>query len=86
MLILFYLLPFFSDNRTASIMRMFQPDGRIFIQQLTVIPGSMFLVLGGAKIFVLIFALVRIFVEVYINFDNILNQSLGNMDKQGDKK
>lgn len=76
------------EYKTASMMRlMFQPYGRIFIQQLTVLLGSMFLVLGGGgKIFILIFAFVKIFVEVYMNFDNILNRTLESMDKEGRKE
>ena len=75
------------EYKTASMMRlMFQPYGRIIIQQLTVLLGSMFLVLGGGKIFVFIFAFVKIFVEVYMNFDSILNRSLASMDKQEEKK
>jgi hypothetical protein len=75
------------EYKTTSMMRlMFQPYGRIFIQQLTVLLGSMFLVLGGGKVFVLVFALVKIFVEVYMNFDNILNRSLESMDKPEEKK
>jgi len=65
---------------------MFQPYGRIFIQQLTVLLGSMFLVLGGGKVFVLIFALVKIFVDVYINYDNILNKTMESVETKEDKK
>ena len=69
------------DYKTSSLgYLMFQPYGRIFIQQLTVLLGSMFLVLGGGKIFVLIFALVKIFVEVFMNFDNILNKTMEGVE------
>jgi hypothetical protein len=75
------------EYKTASMMRlMFQPYGRIFIQQLTVLLGSMFLVLGGGKFFVLIFALVKIFVEVYINYDSILNKTMESVETKEDKK
>ena len=75
------------EYKTASMMRlMFQPYGRIFIQQLTVLLGSMFLVLGGGKVFVLIFALVKIFVDVYINYDNILNKTMESVETKEDKK
>jgi hypothetical protein len=40
----------------------------------------MFLVLGGGKIFILIFALVKIFVEEYMNFDSILNKTMEGME------
>ena len=71
------------EYKTTPMLRlMFQPYGRIFIQQLTVLLGSMFLVLGGGKIFVLIFALVKIFVEVYLNFDNILSKTTEGIENK----
>jgi hypothetical protein len=48
--------------------------------------GSMFLVLGGGKVFVLIFALVKTFVDVYINYDSILNKTMESMEKEDSKK
>ena len=75
------------EYKTTSMMRlMFEPYGRIFIQQITVLLGSMFLVLGGGKVFVLIFALVKIFVDVYINYDSILNKTMESMEKEDSKK
>ena len=55
---------------------MFQPYGRIFIQQVTVILGSMFLSFGAGKIFIIIFAAVKIFFEVFVNYDGILNKAM----------
>lgn len=55
---------------------MFQPYGRIFIQQVTVIIGSMFLSFGAAKIFILVFALIKIFFEVFIDFDFLLRKAV----------
>jgi hypothetical protein len=60
---------------------MFQPYGRIFIQQVVVILGSMFLVFGAGKIFILIFAAVKIFFEVFINYDRILNKAMEDTKK-----
>lgn len=54
---------------------MFQPYGRIFIQQFVVIVGSMFLTFGASKIFILILALVKIFFETYINFDRLIDKA-----------
>jgi hypothetical protein len=51
---------------------MFQPYGRIFVQQFVVIIGSMFLVFGVTKIFILILALVKIYFETYVNLDRLL--------------
>jgi len=63
--------------RTISMMvLMFQPYGRIFIQQVTVILGSIFLSFGAGKIFILIFAAVKIFFEVFVNYDGILNKAM----------
>ena len=64
--------------RTISMMQlMFQPYGRIFIQQFTVIFGSIFLSFGAGKIFILIFAAVKICFEVFVNYDGILNKAMG---------
>ena len=71
------------EYRTLSMMRvMFQPYGRIFIQQFTVILGSMFLVLGGDKAFILIFALAKILFDVYVNFDNVIDKSMAEAEKK----
>jgi hypothetical protein len=61
---------------------MFQPYGRIFIQQFTVIAGSIFLSFGAGKIFILIFAAVKIFFEVFINYGGILDKAMQDMKKQ----
>ena len=82
-------LPFIVNReykRTSMMRLMFEPYGRTFIQQLTVLLGSMFLVLGGGKVFVLIFALVKTFVDVYINYDSILNKTIESMEKEDSKK
>ena len=58
------------DYKTSSLgYLMFQPYGRIFIQQVTVILGSMFLSFGAGKIFILIFAAIKIFFEVFIDLN-----------------
>jgi len=66
---------FFSSGKfkTISMGRlMFEPYGRIFIQQFVVILGSMFLTFGGGKFFILIFIVVKIFFELFINFNRFL--------------
>lgn len=61
------------EYKTVSMTTlMFQPYGRIFVQQFVVIIGSMFLVFGVSKIFILILALVKIYFETCINFDRML--------------
>jgi hypothetical protein len=61
---------------------MFQPYGRIFIQQFTVILGSMFLGFGWGKGFILVFAFAKILFEVFFNFDEILNKSMADIKKK----
>ncbi len=78
-------LPFVinGEYKTIPMMRvMFQPYGRIFIQQFTVILGSMFLSFGWGKGFILVFALAKIFFEVYVNFDKIIDKSMADMEKK----
>lgn len=65
---------------------MFQPYGRIFIQQFTVILGSMFLSFGFGKGFILVFASAKILFEVYFNFDTILNKAMKDMEKESGKQ
>ena len=66
--------------RTIPMMLlMFQPYGRIFIQQITVILGSMFLVFGAGKIFILIFAIIKICFELFINYDGLMDKALNDM-------
>jgi len=65
---------FLSGNyKTVSMVRlMFQPYGRIFIQQLVVILGSIFLSFGAGRIFILVFVVIRILAEVFLRFDRLL--------------
>lgn len=73
--------------RSVTLMHlMFQPYMRIFIQQITVIIGSMFLIFGAGKVFIIIFALVKIFFEVYIDYDRILNKQMSNLKKESTKE
>jgi hypothetical protein len=65
---------------------MFQPYMRIFVQQFTVIIGSMFLVFGAGKIFILIFALVKIGFEVYVNFERTLDKAMAEMKNKPGKE
>jgi hypothetical protein len=83
-----HLLPFLlkQEYRTTPMMTlMFQPYGRIFIQQIIVILGSMFLVFKFDKGFILVFALVKIFFEVYVHLDRIFNKVLNALEKTGNK-
>lgn len=74
------------EYKTISMMRvMFQPYGRIFIQQFTVIIGSMFLSFGFDKIFILVFAAVKIIFEVYFHLEGIINKAIADMEKESGK-
>lgn len=64
------------EYKTSSLGQiMFQPYGRIFVQQLTVIIGSMFLTFGAGKVFILVFALIKIYFEVYIDFNLLISKA-----------
>ena len=64
------------DYKTISLgYIMFQPYGRIFIQQVTVILGSIFLNFGAGKIFILVFALIKIFFEVFIDIEGLIRRA-----------
>ncbi len=75
------------DYKTMPIMViMFQPYGRIFIQQFTVILGSMFLSLGLGKIFILVFALAKIAFELLIDYDKLMGKAMNDLKKSSAKK
>lgn len=62
------------EYKTISMMKlMFQPYARIFVQQLVVIVGSMFLAFGAGKVFILVLALVKIYFETFINFGRLID-------------
>jgi hypothetical protein len=52
---------------------MFEPYMRIFVQQVVVILGSIFLSFGAGKVFILIFIVVKIFFELFVNFGRFLD-------------
>jgi hypothetical protein len=78
-LIIKELLPFIISGQyktTPMLQVMFQPYGRIFIQQFTVIIGSMLLSFaGGSKIFILVFAAIKFYFEYFINFNAIIKRT-----------
>lgn len=64
------------EYRTASLrFLMFQPYGRIFIQQFTVLIGSIFLGFGAGKIFIIIFAGIKIAFEILVDFEGIIKKA-----------
>ncbi|MEI7964730.1 MAG: DUF6498-containing protein [Chitinophagaceae bacterium] len=54
---------------------MFQPYKRIIVQQLIVIGGSLFLMFGAGKIFMLIMVCVKIYFELFFPFNRVLKLS-----------
>lgn len=79
------LFPFLArgDHKNVSMMRlMFQPYGRILIQQFIVILGSMFLILKLDKAFVLVFAAIKIYFEVYLNVNSYLNKAMEDLGEE----
>ncbi|MFN8243904.1 MAG: DUF6498-containing protein [Ferruginibacter sp.] len=61
------------DYKNITLTRLlFQPYGRIVIQQLIVILGSMFLSFGAGKIFMLVMVAIKLFFELYVNLDRYL--------------
>lgn len=82
-------IPFILNDvyRTTPFMLiMFQPYGRILIQQFTVILGSMFLTLGAGKVFVLIFSAAKIFFELFIDYDKMLNKTMEGLKNRSTKQ
>jgi len=62
--------------KTASLgTLMFAPYARIFVQQLCVIIGGFLLGFGLGKIFILVFILVKIFFEIILNYQKIIEEA-----------
>lgn len=81
-------IPYLLNNEyktTSFMMIMFQPYGRIFIQQFTVILGSMFLTLGAGKIFILVFSVIKIAFELFFNYDNLLAKTMEEIKNKSTK-
>ncbi|MFM2138007.1 MAG: hypothetical protein RJA57_314, partial [Bacteroidota bacterium] len=73
------LIPFLNGGwyRTLSpLLVMFRPYGRVFIQQITVIVGSMFLVFNLGVGFIVVFAGAKILMEVYFSLDRLIGTML----------
>jgi Family of unknown function (DUF6498) len=76
-----FILPGTYKTISMSLL-LFQPYIRIFIQQFAVILGSMFLSFGAGKVFIIIFAAIKIFFEVFVNYDGVLSQTMNDMKKE----
>lgn len=62
-------------KNAEMMLLMFQPYPRIFVQQFVVIIGGFALMLGAGKLFILIFAVVKIFFEVMIDYERMLREN-----------
>lgn len=81
------LLPFLIRKdylQAPMLMLMFQPYGRIIIQQFTVILGSMFLSFKLGAVFVLVFALIKIIAEVYFPLNNLFAKAMESAKEDQD--
>jgi hypothetical protein len=78
-------IPFIVSGKykeTSMMQIMFEPYGRIFIQQFTVILGSMLLTFGGGKGFIVVFAAAKLFFDLYVDFNKIISKGVDDMRKQ----
>jgi hypothetical protein len=65
------------EYRNGSIIKlMFQPYGRIVVQQLTVIVGSMFLSFGLGLGFMIVFVAVKLYFDLFVNFDAYIESAM----------
>ncbi|MBX2934943.1 MAG: hypothetical protein KF825_11905 [Ferruginibacter sp.] len=62
-------------KQVTMIKLMFQPYGRIVVQQFVVIIGSMFLAVGFSNVFILILALVKTGFELFVNFERFIDKA-----------
>jgi hypothetical protein len=69
-------------KRISMMKLMFQPYLRIFIQQFTVILGGIFLSFGAGKIFLIIFAVIKTWIELGMDYDKILDSSIKELERE----
>lgn len=78
-----FILP--GEYKTIPLMLlMFQPYLRIFVQQVTVILGSIFLSFGAGKVFILIFVLIKIYFDILVPQRSILRKTMMDMKKDAE--
>lgn len=67
----------FRIEKMSDVLKlMFQPYLRVFIQQFVLISGSLFLVFGLGEVFILIFILIKLYIEIRLNWNEKINKSL----------
>lgn len=73
----------YDENKKKSMVRiMMEPYIRIFIQQFTVILGAFFLMFGAGKIFILVFACIKIWITIFIDYEKTINTKLAQAKAQ----
>lgn len=80
-----HFMPFMlnGDYRTIPMMKlMFQPYGRIIIQQFTVILGSMLLMFKLGLGFMIVFVAIKLYFDLFINFDQLIDKSFEELEKR----
>lgn len=71
------------EYREMSLMRMmFEPYVRIFVQQLVVILGSMFLSFGLGRIFIVILVATKLAADLYINTGSLIKKEEEKLERQ----
>jgi Family of unknown function (DUF6498) len=69
--------------KTASLgTLMFAPYARVFVQQFCVIIGGFLLTFNLGKIFILVFVLVKIFFEIVINYQKMIEDSVNKLPEK----
>jgi hypothetical protein len=69
--------------KTASLgTLMFAPYARVFVQQFCVIIGGFLLTFNMGKIFILVFVLVKIFFEIVINYQKLIEDSVNKSSEK----
>ena len=80
-----HFMPFMlnGEYRTIPMTKlMFQPYGRIIIQQFTVIIGSMLLLFKFGLGFMIVFVAIKLYFDLFINFDKMIDKSIAEAEKR----
>lgn len=82
----FFPFLFRKQYKSSSLLvLMFQPYGRVVLQQIVVIFGSIFLMFHFDKVFILLFAGVKIYFDLYVNTSKYVNAAIDGMKKENAK-
>lgn len=82
-------VPFIASGeyKNGSLLKlMFQPYGRIFVQQLTVIVGSMFLTFHLGLGFMIVFVAVKLYFDLFLNFEGYIDSAMAEAKLKQEKE